>query len=92
MRTGLVALWLVEAIRKGTTSASAEEEPTGDLMPPSRAPVLGTSKGNPKGYNSTSQIRAALEAYQTWWENGKTMEKGEAAKVNPLAGKGLSWM
>lgn len=89
VRTGLVALWLVEAIRKGTL---ASEEITGDLMPPSRAPVLGTSKGNPKGFNSTAQIRAALQAYQEWWEAGKTLEKAEAAKANPLAGKGVSWM
>ncbi|MDX2249213.1 MAG: DUF4943 family protein [Bacteroidia bacterium] len=89
VRTGLVALWLIEAIRKGTL---ASEEITGDLMPPSRVPVLGTSKGNPKGFNSTAQIRTALKAYQDWWESVKTLEKTEAAKTNPLSGTGMSWM
>ena len=91
VRAGLVALWLVEAIRK---QESKGDTIPGNLMPPSRAPVLGTKYGNPKGYNSPEQIQTAVEAYQEWWNNGQLPEadKLENARKNPLVGKGLSWM
>ena len=89
VRAGLVALWLVEAIRKQTVKGDSLMV---NLAPPSRAPVLGTSRGNPKGYNSPEQIEAAVNAYREWWEAAQQQEKVEAAKQNPLVGKGISWM
>lgn len=89
VRIGLVALWLVEAIRR----QQLRENDFVHLMPPSRAPVLGTRRGNPSGYNSPRQIQIAAEAYQSWWE--QLVETGDttaSARKNPLRGKGMSWM
>lgn len=89
-RIGLVALWLVEAIRR---KESRGGELAGNLMPPSRAPILGTRRGNPRGYNSPRQQETARQAYQDWWEQAKEAEnRKKAARSNPLLGKGLSWM
>ncbi|MEL6672170.1 MAG: hypothetical protein AAFR61_08250 [Bacteroidota bacterium] len=88
-RIGLVAIWLVEAIRK---QQLADREEVMHLMPPSRGPFLGTRKGNPSGYNSPKQMQTALEAYQSWWEAGLEGDTLSTARKNPLRGKGLSWM
>lgn len=89
VRVGLVALWLIEAIRK----QQIREHDFVHLMPPSRAPVLGTRRGNPSGFNSIYQIETAATAYQSWWdqliESGDTLK---SARKNPLRGKGMSWM
>ena len=89
VRAGLVSLWLVEAIRNDVAKGDSV---LGNLMPPSRAPVLGTKYGNPKGLNSMEQMKTARQAYQDWWDAGAGQEKRESAKINPLMGKGLSWM
>lgn len=89
VRAGLVALWLVEAIRK---QAIRNTEARGNLMPPSRAPVLGTRRGNPKGYNSIRQMESAKAGYEAWWEEAQQPEQTKAIRKNPLRGKGLSWM
>ncbi len=89
-RTGLVALWLVEAIRR---MEIRQGELAGNLMPPSRVPILGTRKGNPSGYNSPQQMETARKAYQDWWDLAQEAEnRKKAARTNPLMGKGLSWM
>lgn len=88
-RVGLVVLWLVEAIRRREAAGTE----SGNLMPPSRAPVLGTRRGNPSGYNSPTQVRQAQAAYQTWWEGLQGLEDPrQGARRNPLAGSGYSWM
>ena len=91
IRAGLVSLWLIEALRKQELRSS---EDFYSLMPPSRAPVLGTRKGNPSGYNSVEQLMSAFEAYNAWWEEVPvdSSSRMEAIKKNPLAGIGLSWM
>jgi hypothetical protein len=89
-RIGLVALWLVEAVRRMEAQGG---ELAGNLMPPSRTPILGTRRGNPSGYNSPQQMRTAQQAYLDWWEKAKEAEnRQKAARSNPLLGKGLSWM
>ncbi|MEO0469922.1 MAG: DUF4943 family protein [Bacteroidota bacterium] len=90
-RVGLVALWMIEAIRKMENQSS---EVAGALMPPSRAPILGTRKGNPSGYNSPEQMETARMAYQDWWDSQAEPEADarKIARKNPLVGKGLSWM
>ncbi|MEM8887433.1 MAG: DUF4943 family protein [Bacteroidota bacterium] len=91
IRAGLVALWLVEALRKQELKSNDEYF---NLTPPSRAPVLGTRRGNPSGFNSVEQIQAAQEAYNLWWEEvpADSAARMDAIRKNPLAGKGLSWM
>ncbi|MEM6343674.1 MAG: DUF4943 family protein [Bacteroidota bacterium] len=89
-RVGLVALWLVEAIRRMEVKGG---DLAGNLMPPSRTPILGTRRGNPSGYNSPKQIETAHQAYTAWWEAAQAKEdRQKAARDNPLLGKGLSWM
>ncbi|RMG71104.1 MAG: DUF4943 domain-containing protein [Bacteroidetes bacterium] len=88
-RVGLVALWLIEAIRRREAAGSE----AGNLMPPSRAPVLGTRRGNPSGYNTPAQVRQAQAAYQTWWDGLQSLEDPRSgARRNPLSGSGYSWM
>lgn len=91
IRAGLVSLWLVEALRKQKIKGNDEFYA---LTAPSRAPVLGTRRGNPSGYNSVEQLQTAQEAYKEWWEAVPVDSLGrvEAIRKNPLAGKSLSWM
>jgi hypothetical protein len=89
VRVGLVALWLIETIRK----SEIKHEEFIHLMPPSRAPVLGTRKGNPSGYNSISQMNQAWKGYQNWWEAAQdTASRSKSIRSNPLKGLGMSWM
>ncbi|MEM7658090.1 MAG: DUF4943 family protein [Bacteroidota bacterium] len=89
VRVGLVALWLIEAIRRSEIRSEAFIH----LMHPSRAPVLGTRRGNPSGFNSLSQIQQAQQGYQQWWEQTQAAEnRAKAARANPLRGLGMSWM
>ncbi|MEO1450359.1 MAG: DUF4943 family protein [Bacteroidota bacterium] len=88
-RVGLVALWLIEAIRR----QESRKTESARLMPPSRAPFLGTRRGNPKGYNSPGQVAKAHAAYETWWEKAQADTLvSRAARPNPLRGSGMSWM
>lgn len=91
IRAGLVSLWLIEALRKQQLQNNQEFY---SLNPPSKAPVLGTRRGNPSGYNSVEQINMAHEAYSTWWKDmpNDSTERMEALKKNPLSGLGFSWM
>ncbi|GAB4415340.1 MAG: hypothetical protein OHK0039_23880 [Bacteroidia bacterium] len=89
VRVGLVALWLIDAVRMQTAGSNA----IGSLMPPSRAPVLGTRKGNPSGYNSVAQVLLVQQAFQAWWDQAQTSEdRVQAARRNPLGGTGYGWM
>lgn len=92
-RVGLVALWLVEAIRKTEMMGTSDE--LQNLVPPSRAPVLGTSQGNPSGKNSAEQVKRAQSAYQTWYHTVETAPRNR--RINemrniPLRNEGMSWM
>lgn len=90
VRSGLAALWLAEAVRR---QAAAGERALGSLSPPSRAPVLGGRRGNPRGYNSPAEVQMAAEAYRRWWEGAAQAEdRARAARQNPLQGSGLGWL
>ena len=89
VRAGLVALWLIEAIRKGEIR---EVNELSNLMPPSRAPALGTRRGNPSGRNSPDQVSQAYQGYSDWWEEAQQLERKKAIRKNPLRGKAMSWM
>lgn len=92
-RVGLVALWLVEAIRKMEMRGSADD--LQNLIPPSRAPILGTREGNPSGHNTAEQILRAQAAYQAWYEAVQAAPRSR--RINemrniPLRNEGMSWM
>lgn len=91
IRAGLASLWLIEALRKQQLGNQKEFY---SLNPPSRAPVLGTRRGNPSGYNSVEQINLAHEAYAKWWSEmpADSTERAKAIRENPLKGIGISWM
>lgn len=92
-RVGLVALWLVEAIRKMEMTGATED--LQNLIPPSRAPILGTRQGNPSGHNTADQILRAQAAYQAWYEAVEAAPRSR--RINemrniPLRNEGMSWM
>ncbi len=93
VRAGLVALWLVEAIRK---MEMKQDDDMQHIVPPSRAPVLGTKEGNPTGMNSAAQVLQAQQAYQRWYEaveaSGSSKTRLSELRNIPLRGEGLSWM
>ncbi|TAE52542.1 MAG: DUF4943 domain-containing protein [Bacteroidetes bacterium] len=87
VRAGLVALWLVEAIRRQEAGTAM-----GTLTPPSKMPVLGTKKGAPR-INSPAQVAQAHAAYRLWWESASVnTDRKAAAKSSPLKDSGLGWM
>lgn len=92
-RVGLVALWLVEAIRKSEMAGISDE--LQNLVPPSRAPILGTSQGNPSGKNTADQIQRAQAAYQAWYEAVEAAPRNRRMNEMrniPLRNEGMSWM
>jgi hypothetical protein len=77
---GMVALWLVEGVRKGGECASLnalcfEGRVTGD------------------DWTATSEAHHArvLEAYRAWWSRVRALPEQQAALADPLAGTGLRW-
>lgn len=85
-RTGLAALWLVEAIRRNTASS----RPLDLLQAPSNTPHLRVN-GKSDTLNSGTATLAAAKKYQTWWEAVQSLPPRQAAQKNPLAGSGLEW-
>lgn len=91
-RVGLVALWLIEAIRQHELKGPEDLQL---LVAPSRAPFLGTSQGNPTGFNSVEQLQQAHAAYQQWYDAVQAADSSareRAIRSIPLQGQGLSWM
>ena len=91
-RVGLVALWMIEAIRKMEMKGTDEAQ---HIVPPSRAPILGTKEGNPTGHNTADQILRAQQAYRAWYE--AVQAAAPSRRMNemrniPLRGEGMSWM
>ncbi len=77
---GMIALWLVEGIRKGGK----------DL--PSLNPLITPLKSG-VDYQKQSENRhgEVLDAYQKWWDRVRSLPIEEAKKINPLAKSGLAW-
>lgn len=77
---GMVALWLVEGIRKGKRYPSLN--------------VLCFSKGQ-QGRNWTAKSEEnhdqVFDAYQKWWKDSGSISSAEALKVNPLSERNLHW-
>ena len=77
---GLVALWLIEGL--------CEEGRFGSLNP------LLVQKGRPLDASLAEQRRLqviAAAAYRRWWGQARNLERAAAARLDPLAGTGLSW-
>jgi hypothetical protein len=72
---GVMALWLVEGVRKGGKY-------------PSLNPLLVPVE---EGKLQNSPDEVAARAYKTWWFKVKTLPPEKAREVNPLEGTGLRW-
>lgn len=72
---GLVALWLIDGIRKGGKLPSLN--------------VLLQKEG--KIDRSEAAQKRVYEAYQRWWKKVEKMPVEDARKARPLDGTGLHW-
>jgi hypothetical protein len=77
---GMVALWLVEGIRRGGQFASLNPLCLGNAA--EEEPWTTTSERNHD---------RVLTAYREWWKNVNGFARDRAAAMNPLEGTGLHW-
>ena len=78
---GVMALWLVEGVRRGGRFAS-----NNPLCVPKHSP--GSNWTVPE--ESTRKV--AVRAYQEWWKRVKDLPVWEASKVDPLVQVDLCWL
>lgn len=86
---GIVALWLIEIIRKDENKI--------------RHPIEKYVSQNPYLYNNQhkqltrqrkntrDELITAFTAYKDWWKTVQKIKKEKARKINPLKNTGLSW-
>jgi hypothetical protein len=77
---GMVALWLIEGIRKGGKYPSMAT-----LCLPVPVP-----KGD-WGKISEANHNAVAKAYKSWWDRVKSLPPAKAVEDDPLSGTGLAW-
>ncbi len=77
---GLVALWLLEGVRKGRGF-------------PSLNALCFEGKVEGSDWKLASELNhdRVLAAYRTWWARVKDLPRAEAAAIDPLEGTGLRW-
>ena len=78
---GMVALWLVEGIRRGSQIPSFNV-----LCLETKSSVSGQEMDA----KSESHHAVVAAAYRAWWKKGHS-DPAATFKVDPLAGTGLSW-
>ena len=77
---GMVALWLVEGVRKGGGFASLN------------ALCFGPADAKPKwAERSEANHERVRAAYAAWWERARGLTREQAAGLDPLEGTGLHW-
>ncbi|HEX3998470.1 MAG TPA: DUF4943 family protein [Pirellulales bacterium] len=77
---GMVALWLIEGIRRG------------DRYPSGNALCFNAAKaGNDWGKASEANHKQVAKAYRAWWEKARSLPSKEAKKLDPLQGADLAW-
>ena len=77
---GMVALWLIEGIRKGGNYPSLN----------SLCFKVGVEA---KDWTKASEEnhKAVARAYRTWWESAKSLAPEKAKAIDPLKDTGLAW-
>ena len=76
----MVALWLVEGVRKGGKDY------------PSLNPFLCSETNPEKNLEWLAKNQeAALKAYQEWWKKAQSLPTEKAAAIDPLKGTNLRW-
>lgn len=96
---GMVALWLIEGLRRKQLDLLAQEE--GLSYPGSNArwyynlpfnPICRIEGVGMKECEKSEEIhRKTVEAYTAWWKKVVALPPREAAVVNPLGGTGTAW-
>jgi hypothetical protein len=78
---GMVALWLIEGIRKGGVAPSLNAL----CLPATRL------RADEWDAASARNREAVRDAYRAWWAATRDRPAAEANAVDPLAGTGLHW-
>lgn len=77
---GVMALWLVEGLRKGNKYASLNA-----------ALVRAEDAERVPGKTEEATQALAARAYRSWWTKAKDLPPAKARENNPLEGSGLQW-
>lgn len=78
-REGIVALWLIEGVRKGKK------------FPSLNSLCLSKRPGNDWTSDSESNHKRALDCYRKWWKDVNGLPIQQAKEVNPIRSAGLHW-
>lgn len=76
---GMIALWLIEGVRRGGGFASLN------------ALCLSPGTGPPWGTASGANHSRVLAAYRQWWAKARLLPDDRARWGDPLQGTGLRW-
>jgi hypothetical protein len=86
---GVVALWMIESIRRDDAMRSAS-----DIQPfPSLNPILGDRRDAAPNLEPDSfiELRNAAEAYRRWWDMYPLIGIDSLKKIDPLVSVGMKW-
>jgi hypothetical protein len=78
---GMVALWLIEGIRKGKS------------FPSLNSLCMRPADGQTEDWTQASELnhKDVAKLYRTWWEKVRQLPHKEARKLDPLKDSDLSW-
>lgn len=86
---GIIALWFIESIRITELKNTLNPNEKFPSLTPS---IHYTGVGNPDpGSNSIEIMKKAYQAYFTWWDKVKIMDKEHACKINPMENTNMEW-
>jgi hypothetical protein len=84
---GIISLWFIESAR--ITELKKAYDPMEKF--PSLTPSLRYIDKPELTPDNDALIDKAYEAYKTWWDKVKTMDKQQGCRINPLENTGLEW-
>ena len=78
---GMIALWLIEGIRKGKS------------FPSLNALCMRAADGQTEDWAEASELnhKDVAKLYRAWWEKARQLPRKEARKLDPLKDSDLSW-
>jgi len=86
-RLGIVSLWFIESVR--ISEAKNLYNPASKY--PSLNPVLSNTSGAKGSIDDIDQMNVAYNAYLSWWNGDKELNRRDRAKINPLERIDLEW-
>lgn len=84
---GIISLWFIESFR--ITELKKISSPWEKF--PSQTLTLRYISKPELTPNNIETMERAYQAYKSWWEKIKNMDKEQACKINPLENTGLEW-